>query len=694
MDNNLRLQVIFNGIDKLSGPIKSMLSGSKGLSKAVKATTGEIKSLNQEAKKVAALSKMKAELSSNHQQLDAVRRKMRDLRSEMEQTVKPTKEMKKSLRELVSEERRLSQSATGQSARLQKLQSELKAAGVDVSNLGKHQTDLANRLNASNRKLIDQQRHLTRVQKIQSGAAKVQSGASSVGTASTIGVSLPLIYFGKEAYSAKMNAAELQSAFNVTFGNMAKDMNAWAETTAKTMGRGKSEMKGMAMSYQLLFDKALDPAKAAEMSKNFTVLTQDLASFRNLANDVAQQKIFAGLSGEAEPLRAVGVFLSEAKVQAAAAAMGLQKVNGELTEEQKILARSTVIRTELAKAQGDVMRTRESEVNKLKEASALYQDMQEDIGGKLLPKLRPLLEIIIKLLDAFNNLSPGMQEFIVMAAGIAIIFGPLMMGLAGLAAGFRMLAGPIALLWGKLGGIAVIFRTIGQIFLWLFRLVAVYNPFVLIIGAIALAAYLIWSYWDQIKAAFFSGVAGLQSAWTAIKGKMGEGMAYLATLPSRALQLGKDIVLGLVNGIWNFGFKVGDALYSLATSAWSRITKFFETRSPSRKFMRLGGYLAEGMAVGIDKSSILAVKSARQMAASVAGASALSISPVSASIGQQSSFQASGAALTPSNGGGGNITINVYGAQGQDVTALAEQVQKAIERAQKSSLNRRYSDDV
>src|SRR3546814_12993333 len=85
-----------------------------------------------------------------------------------------------------------------------------------------------------------------------------------------------------------------------------------------------------------------------------TLLTQDLASFKNLSNDVAQQKIFSGLIGEAEPLRSVGVLLSAQATEAKAAAMGLEQVNGQYTEGAKVQARAALIMEQLKDAHGDV----------------------------------------------------------------------------------------------------------------------------------------------------------------------------------------------------------------------------------------------------------------------------------------------------------------------------------------------------
>src|SRR3546814_20052106 len=103
----------------------------------------------------------------------------------------------------------------------------------------------------------------------------------------------------------------MESAFDVSFGNSAASVRKWAEETGNALGRSNQEMMSMSASFQDILKKQMDPGAATELSKNMTLLTKDLASVKNLSNDVAQQKTFYGRFGDTEPLRSVGVLLTE-----------------------------------------------------------------------------------------------------------------------------------------------------------------------------------------------------------------------------------------------------------------------------------------------------------------------------------------------------------------------------------------------
>src|SRR5690606_26329732 len=100
----------------------------------------------------------------------------------------------------------------------------------------------------------------------------------------TVGITAPFVALSLLAVKAASDATELQGSFDHVFGNLAKGMNDWAEETGNAMGRATQTMQESSRMFQMLFVKALDPAAAAEMSKTFTVLAEDVDSFYNLAS--------------------------------------------------------------------------------------------------------------------------------------------------------------------------------------------------------------------------------------------------------------------------------------------------------------------------------------------------------------------------------------------------------------------------
>ena len=274
-----------------------------------------------------------------------------------------------------------------------------------------------------------------------------------VGKSLSVGFTVPLAALGIASFKTATSMAELESAFDVTFKNSSSSMREWAKETGDTLGRSTKEIQESSVAFASLFNKALDPAKANEMTKTFAVLTQDLASFKDLSNDVAQQKLFSGLTGEAEPLKAVGVFINAAATEAKALELGLEKVNGKFTDQQKIVARAALIQEQLAEASGDVVRTYDSTANQLKRSSAAFEELRVVIGTKLLPVVTPLIEKIADALDWFSGLNEKTQNTILIVGGVVAAIGPLLTVIGTLSAVLAPLGAALAVATGATTGL-------------------------------------------------------------------------------------------------------------------------------------------------------------------------------------------------------------------------------------------------
>jgi len=267
----------------------------------------------------------------------------------------------------------------------------------------------------------------------------------NIGKTMSVGVTAPITAMGVASIKTASDMAELESAFDVTFGGASESVRKWAQETGDALGRSTKEVQESAVAFQSLFSKALDPQKAIELTKEFSVLTQDLASFKNLSNEVAQQKLFSGLTGEAEPLRAVGVFINEAAVTAKALEIGLEKVNGKFTDQQKIVARAALIQDQLVQANGDVVRTFDSTENQLKRAGAAFEELRVVIGTQLLPVVTPLIVKIADALTWFTKLPQPVINASLAIAGIAAAVGPVLVAIGTMITTFApFLAGLVA----------------------------------------------------------------------------------------------------------------------------------------------------------------------------------------------------------------------------------------------------------
>lgn len=200
-----------------------------------------------------------------------------------------------------------------------------------------------------------------------------------------------------------------------------------------------------------------------------------------------------------------------------------------------------------------------------------------------------------------------------------------------------MLAGRgLLLLGGVLGGSLLHgLRLAGQAVLWLGRALLL-NPIGLLITGIAVAAFLIYRYWEPIKG-FFGGLwteikAGFSGGLTGILGLLVNfsplGLFYRAfagvmnyfgiELPGKFSEFGGMIITGLVSGLSAKLSSARDTVVSFGNSIKGWFTETLGIHSPSRVFMGYGANVSEGAAIGITGSEGLVRKAALGMAAATA----------------------------------------------------------------------------
>ena len=127
-----------------------------------------------------------------------------------------------------------------------------------------------------------------------------------------------------------------------------------------------------------------------------------------------------------------------------------------------------------------------------------------------------------------------------------------------------------------------------------------------------------------IKSSLEAAKQAVSSAWNSIKTATVTAfnniktsiITTLSQLPSRMMQIGRDIVMGLVNGIKSGASGVATAIGSMASSAVAKAKSVLDIRSPSRVMKKVGEQTAEGMAVGIKKGAKAVKTEAQKMASS------------------------------------------------------------------------------
>lgn len=209
-----------------------------------------------------------------------------------------------------------------------------------------------------------------------------------------------VIDFGKKAISLASDLDEVQNVVDVTFGEAEHKIEAFAETASQQFGLTEIQVKQFSGTFgAMVKSMGLSESAAADLALDMTALTADMASFYNLDHETAFEKLRAGLSGETEPLKALGINMSVANLEAFALAEGIETAYDEMTEAEKVQLRYNYIMDATSDSQGDFARTSDGFANQLRLLSNNIDSLAANIGAALLPAATAGLQAINSLFD-------------------------------------------------------------------------------------------------------------------------------------------------------------------------------------------------------------------------------------------------------------------------------------------------------
>ena len=117
---------------------------------------------------------------------------------------------------------------------------------------------------------------------------------------------------------------------------------------------------------------------------------------------------------------------------------------------------------------------------------------------------------------------------------------------------------------------------------------------------------------NGIKAYVNFVITATKTIWTGI-------INVVKNLPSKLLEIGKDLVKGLWNGISDMTGWVIGKIEGFGKSVLNGIKNFFGINSPAKSTMILGGYLAEGLGVGVEDNEDAALKPMESLVKKIKG---------------------------------------------------------------------------
>lgn len=155
--NPLKLQILLNGIDKLTAPLKAASGQSRITAKDLVDTKKRIKELEAQSGQIDGYRTLGQQIGATRAQLTQAQRDAQQMAQQFAKVEQPTKAMTRAMEQAKQKVRDLSQQEREMVARHGSLKRAMGEAGINTKQLGQHQRQLKSDLAAANSQL-DQQR--------------------------------------------------------------------------------------------------------------------------------------------------------------------------------------------------------------------------------------------------------------------------------------------------------------------------------------------------------------------------------------------------------------------------------------------------------------------------------------------------------------------------------------------------------
>ena len=117
-----------------------------------------------------------------------------------------------------------------------------------------------------------------------------------------------LVKVGQAALSMANEAVESENLFSESMRGMAGAAREWSDQLGDSLGLNAYVLRKNVGTFNVMFKSmGVGEQKAFEMSTALTELAEDMASFYNLPSEEAFTKLRAGITGETEPLKRLGI---------------------------------------------------------------------------------------------------------------------------------------------------------------------------------------------------------------------------------------------------------------------------------------------------------------------------------------------------------------------------------------------------
>ena len=229
--------------------------------------------------------------------------------------------------------------------------------------------------------------------------------------------------FAKECTDLASELTELQNVVDQVFPTMNARLDEWSQNLISTFGLSEAKAKHYAGTMaSMARSMGFTEEQAYAMSTRLAELSGDIASFYDMSSDEAFTKLESIFTGMVQPMRSLGINMTQASLDAYAMANGWGKTCDEMTEAERTLLRYEYVLDRTAFAQGDAARTSGTWANQLRQLQMNFESLEATLGAQFIDALLPALTTLNEMIVTLDSLAQRINVVSLALSGLSGLF--------------------------------------------------------------------------------------------------------------------------------------------------------------------------------------------------------------------------------------------------------------------------------
>ena len=215
------------------------------------------------------------------------------------------------------------------------------------------------------------------------------------------------VVVGKQLFDVGEELVALDQKIGTVFsGESLNTVTDWADEVAARMGLTSTQAAGLAANAgDLLKPMGFTADQAADMSTEIIGLAGALSEWSGGQRGVEEtaEILSKALLGERDSLKSLGIAINQAEVDQRALIIAQQAGRDAITQQDKALATQALILEKSTDAQEAYAAGGNRLTAAQNQLKAAFGELQEDLARKLLPLFAQAADIVVKLIDVFDE---------------------------------------------------------------------------------------------------------------------------------------------------------------------------------------------------------------------------------------------------------------------------------------------------